>query len=329
MSADLVGLALLAALALAAAAAFVLAPLRGGPGARLSAAIAAASLVAAGGIYLAVGRPDALRDAASVATDPAEQFARQVTERLAQLPEDAAGWRMLGGIRTMQGRYAEASTAFARARGLSGDSDPGALIGYAEAQVLEDPSRLVAMAPLFARTLELKPDDQKALWYGGHAAMEAGDQARARALWTRLLQQDVPEPLREAVRARLGSDAPPASPSGADPGGASVLLEANIALAPELAARVAPDTPLFVFVRAPGVAAPVLVKRVAQPTFPLRVAFTAADRLGQAVEIGAGFAVGARLSRSGTAARGSGDIEGSATVGAGGSVAVKLDREVP
>lgn len=327
MTGELVGLALLGAVALAAAAAFVLAPLRDGPRARAGLALAVALLIAAGGIYLALGRPDALGGGVAV-DDPAEQFARQVSERLAQRPEDAAGWRMLGGIRSMQGRYAEASTAFARARSLSGDSDPGAMVGYAEAQVLEDPSRLQAMAPLFARALELKPDDQKALWYGGHAAHEAGDQARATTLWARLLQQDIPEPLRAAVRARMGEVAAPEPPPAGAPA-AETLLEVEVTIAPALAPRAAPGAPLFVFVRAPGVMAPVLVKRVAQPRFPQSVSFTAADRLGQAVAIGAGFTVGARLSKAGIAGRGSGDIEGSAPVAPGRKVAVSLDSVVP
>jgi cytochrome c-type biogenesis protein CcmH len=328
LSSELLGLALLGLLAFAAAAGVVLAPLRGGPRARAGLVLAAASFVVAGAVYLAIGQPAAVGGSAPP-DDPAEQFARQVTERLALQPEDAAGWRMLGGIRGMQGRYGEASTAFARARSLSGDSDPGAIVGYAEAQVLEDPSRLAAMAPLFARTLELDPDDQKALWYGGHAASEAGDHARATALWTRLLQQDIPEPLRAAVRARIapGAAAEAAAPAGA--ASAATLLEVEVALAPELAARAQPGSPLFVFVRAPGVMAPVLVKRVAQPRFPLLVSFTAADRLGEPVAIAAGFTVGARLSKAGIAGRGSGDIEGSASVAPGRRVELTLDGVVP
>ncbi len=328
MSAELFGLALLGTLAFAAAARAVLAPLDGGPQARRALALAAVLLLVGGSVYLAVGRPAALGTAAVPAADPAEVFARQVSERLAQQPEDAAGWRMLGGIRGMQGRYAEAAEAFARARSLSGDSDVGALVGYAEAQVLEDPTRLPAMAPLFARALELDPDDQKALWYGGHAAADAGDRARAEALWTRLLQQDIPEPLRAAVRARLG-EAVTGADAGQGAAASGVLLEVEVALAPELAARATPGAPLFVFVRAPGVMAPVLVKRVMQPRFPVRIVFTAADRLGEAVPIAAGFTVGARLSKAGTAGRGSGDVEGSAVVTAGAKVGLTLSSVVP
>ncbi len=328
MTAEMFGLALLGALLLGAAAWAILAPLRGDPRARRGVIVAVALLVGASGIYLAIGRPDALITARA-SDDPTEVFAKQLGDRLAQQPEDAAGWRMLGGVRGMQGRYADAAAAFARARSLSGDTDFGALVGYAEARVLEDPSQLSAMAPLFDRALELKPDDQKALWYGGHAANDGGDRPRAVVLWTRLLQQDIPEPLRAAIRERLGASTVGTPTAGATGAAEGPLLEVEIALAPEMTTRVVPDAPLFVFVRAPGVAAPVLVKRVMRPKFPLRVAFTAADRLGDAVAIGAGFAVGARLSKLGTAARGSGDIEGTATVADGKTVRLTLGSVVP
>lgn len=325
MNAELFGLGVLGVLLLGAVASAILAPLRGNPRARYGVAAAAALLVAAAAIYLAVGRPDALV-AGSASDDPTEVFARSISDRLVQQPEDAAGWRMLGGVRGMQGRYAEAAAAFGRARSLSGDTDVGALVGYAEAQVLEDPSRLAAMAPLFARALELEPDDQKALWYGGHAANDSGDRPRAVALWSRLLQQDVPPALRAAVAARLGEGAVDAA---ATPTAEGTLLEVEIALAPEMAARASADAPLFVFVRAPGIAAPILVKRVMRPRFPLQVRFTAADQLGDAVAIAAGFTVGARLSQLGTAGRGSGDIEGSTTVGDRRPVTLTIGSVVP
>ena len=323
MSAELVGLGLLGTLLLGAAAWSVLAPLRGDPRARLGVVAALATLMVAAALYLAVGRPDAI-GAGAVASDPTEEFARSISERLEQQPEDAAGWRMLGGVRGMQGRYAEAAAAFARARSLSGDNDVGALVGFAEAQVLEDPSRLAAMAPLFARALELAPDDQKALWYGGHAANDAGDHARARTLWIRLLQQDIPEPLRAAIMARLDAGAPAVAAVGD-----GTLLEVEVSLAPAVAANADPGAPLFVFVRAPGIAAPVLVKRVMRPRFPMRIVFTPADRLGEAVAIGAGFTVGARLSKQGSAGRGSGDVEGSATVADARARGLTLDSVVP
>jgi cytochrome c-type biogenesis protein CcmH len=320
VNAEMLGLAVLGTLLLGAAAWVVLAPLRGDPRARAGVVVALVLCVVAAGLYLAIGRPDALGPRAAV-DDPAEQFARSISERLAQQPDDAAGWRMLGGVRGMQGRYAEASAAFARARSLSGDTDIGALVGFAEAQVLEDPTRLAAMAPRFAKALERAPDDQKALWYGGHAASEAGDQARAVELWTRLLQQDIPEALRAAIQERIGGAAPVAT--------AAALLEVEVSLAPSVEAKVDPQSPLFVFVRAPGRAQPVLVKRVMRPRFPLRVAFTEADRLGEAVALATGFTVGARLSKQGSAGRGSGDIEGSATLAGGGPLAIRLDSVVP
>lgn len=320
MNAEMLGLAVLGALLLGAAAWVVLAPLRGDPRARTGVVVALLLCVVAAGLYLAIGRPEALGPRVA-ADDPTEQFARSISERLAQQPDDAAGWRMLGGVRGMQGRYAEASVAFARARSLSNDTDVGALVGFAEAQVLEDPTRLAAMAPLFGKALELAPDDPKALWYGGHAASDAGDQARAVELWTRLLQQDIPEPLRAAIQERVGGEAPAAA--------AATLLEVEVRLAPAVAGKVDAQSPLFVFVRAPGRAQPVLVKRILRPRFPLRVAFTEADRLGETIAIGTGFTIGARLSKQGSAGRASGDVEGSVALAGDGPLAVTLESVVP
>ena len=59
------------------------------------------------------------------------------------------------------------------------------------------------------------------------------------------------------------------------------------------------------------------------------IAFTPADRLGAAVTIAAGFTVGARVSKLGTAGRGSGDIEGTATIAGSAPIKLVLDSVVP
>lgn len=285
-----------------------------------------ATLLASVAIYLAVGMPSTI----APPLDPVDELAAQIEARLDREPTDVEGWRALGRLRVGQMRFDAGADAFAKARALTGDEDPVALIGYVEARVLADPSRLTGeVAPLLERALELAPDDLRALWYGGHLANELGQRGLAEQRWRALLARSPPPDLRHAVEAQLG--AAPHGPAAAAADGAA-LFEIEVEIAPALAARLPPGAPLFLFVREGTGRIPLLAKRIAQYRLPARFALGAGDLLGSpaALDAATDLTAGARISASGTASRASGDLEGTARItrGTPGRARVVIDSAV-
>lgn len=119
-------------------------------------------------LYREIGRPDLAGAVQGVAEADQEQavmiegMVGRLADRLKQTPDDLEGWSRLG-------------TAYA---------------------VLE---RWQASAAAFEQALALEPDHQGNLWHAGIAYYNAGDRARARALWVRLKGQL--EPGSEALQA--------------------------------------------------------------------------------------------------------------------------------
>ena len=125
--------------------------------------------------------------------------------RLAETPEDAAGWRRLARAYIVLERTADAATA---------------LIGAADAMPDDAMAQLSALehlmvnglgqdfAPDAGRLLEraarLVPDNPETLYAGGHFARLAGDTGRARMLWQRLLDS-LPDdaPIRDQLQAAI------------------------------------------------------------------------------------------------------------------------------
>lgn len=270
-------------------------------------------------VYLLVGRPDAMVSP----SDPIDELATKIEQQLDRQPTDVDGWRALGRLRVSQGRFDAGAEAYAKARALTGDEDVAALIGYAEARLLADPSRLTGeVAPLFERALELAPNDSRVLWYSGHLAAERGEVALAERHWRALLALNPPPELRHAVEARLG-----AAPAGGEP-----LFEVEVVLAPTLATRQPRGVPLFVVVRDGQGRMPLLARRIMDPKLPLKVALTADDLLGDraALATAGNLVASARFAVSGTAARGAGDLEGTVSIvrGSPGKARVIIDTEV-
>ena len=125
--------------------------------------------------------------------------------RLAETPEDAAGWRRLARAYIVLERTADAATA---------------LIGAADAMPDDAMAQLSALehlmvnglgqdfAPDAGRLLEraarLVPDNPETLYAGGHFARLAGDTGRARMLWQRLLDSLPGDaPIRDQLQAAI------------------------------------------------------------------------------------------------------------------------------
>jgi len=180
--------------------------------------------------------------------------------------------------------------------------------------------------------LALDPKHVKALALGGVAALEAGDRERAKALWLRLLTVLPPEtPLAQAIRERLGGEAPPAAAaaSGAE------AIRGEVALAPALAARVAADDKIFIVARAvQGSRVPLAVSVRRGRDLPF--AFTLDDSMSMAPQAKLSTHDGevivvVRISKSGQAMPQAGDLAGESAPVKPGATGLKIaiDRVQP
>ena len=282
-------------------------------------AIGALVLVSTGLLYRIVGTPDALDPAALRAPETIGEAIAQLERSLARDPGQKEGWMLLGMAYQRQGELAKSRDAYARAARLA-PADPDALTEAAQSRALAAPDRRFdaeAVAMLQA-ALKTSPDHQRARWFLGVAQRQAGDNAAAAATWEPLLgalQGGTADTLRSEVNAAraaagLAPLAPPAPAATADAG----VLQVNVALDPEFAARVRLDgsAQVFVIARQPGgPPMPVAVERHGVADLPFTATLDDADspmptlKLSQLREV----ELMARLSASGNAMKQDGDVE--------------------
>ena len=252
-----------------------------------------------------------------------ESLVGPLRARLEQSPQDPQGWMLLGVTYSQLGNYPQAVEAFDRVLALTGGRDPDALMGKAEALILENPERILQEAGgIVERVLQADPANPKGLWYGGLRASAQGETVLAVQRWRAMLEGPVTPEVRDIVERELdrlgasataGSDSPAvpdsASPAVAD-GAASAVVELRLRL--EASSAPPPGAVLFIVARIPGQAGPPLAaRRVDGARFPLAVSLSDADAMlpGATVSDKPELAITARLSATGQTTRAAGDYE--------------------
>ena len=298
-----------------------------------------------------------------VAGDTPQSMVSSLARRLEKNPNDLEGWVLLGRSYAVLEQYPLAMRAYQRADRLAEGKNAEALVGMAEALVLQDDRELEGAAGQYLeKALALDPKSSKAQFYGAAAALRRGDLPLARQRFTNLLALNPPENVRPileqqiaAIDQRLGaggaapggapganpgsaSSAPSGSPqpgaqASAAPAGATPPVRVKVTLSAKLSDSVPSSAPLFVLVRDPRQAGPPLAVKRLTSRFPQTVELTTADSMlpnhtfapGQLVE------VVARVSRSGSPIGASGDPFGLAAhrVGTGGVVDIVIDHVTP
>jgi len=149
------------------------------------------------------GTPDAVAQADA---GQLSQMADNLHQRLAVEPDDGLGWLVLGRVYMALEDIDAAVTAFEQAVQHL-ETDPRPLVDYAEARAAQadGPGWDAQGRALLEQALQLDPEQPKALWLAGVAAVEQGDLPAARTYWQRLLEQmpedsDVAELLRAQIR---------------------------------------------------------------------------------------------------------------------------------
>jgi cytochrome c-type biogenesis protein CcmH len=315
----------------------------------LAIAIAIALPLAAVGLYAWRGTPAAIDVApAPVATAPApstpgdiEAMVADLEAKLAAEPDQAEGWSLLGRVRMEQGRFGDARDAFAKAHALLPDENTIA-VAYAEAMLRASPDRRFPpeAVALLERAARADPPDERGVFFLGMHRMLSDKPGEAADLWESLLPRldekaaaALMPQITAARAAAANPGAPAAAASGADTGPA---IAVTVSITPEMAAKAAPGTVLYVFARGPGGGPPVAVERVTlvPGKWPVQVTLSDADRLMPTNKLSdhEQVTIAARLSTSGDATAQAGDIESApVTVAVGDSTPVRLslDRARP
>ncbi len=305
--------------------------------------------VLAGGLYWKLGALDRVLSPAAPPAAQAgqpdmhsiEQMVSKLAAKLAADPKNAEGWGMLGRSYVVLGRYGEAVLAFSKARELTGDT-PELLADQAEAMALANNNTLTGEPEvLVKRALKKEPDQPKALWLAGHAAIQQGRTAEGIAYWRRLVarmpaesagRQKV-EQLIAQVQGQAGVAAAPApTPEQA---ASTASISVRVALAPTLKDKVHPDDTVFIFARAAeGPKMPLAIVKKQVKDLPLMVqlddsmAMMPQMRLSNFQQV----IVGARVSKSGDAVPKSGDLQGLSgrlPVGTGNAVDITIAERLP
>jgi cytochrome c-type biogenesis protein CcmH len=175
----------------------------------LALGLVAVVVLAATGLYLKIGRPDAgVRAPAEAALPPGHPNGEvagmigQLETRMKQAPNDAEGWRMLGWSYLQVGRNADAAQAYGRAAAL--DPHNGEyLSAQGEATVLAAQGQVTPAAEaIFRKAVSLDPADPRARYYLAIAKDQKGDAKGAMDDWIALLKSAPADaPWAQEVRA--------------------------------------------------------------------------------------------------------------------------------
>ena len=316
-------------------------------------------LLFAGGWYGLSGSWKAQQQLASGAAqeDQVSAMVQKLQERLQQQPDDAEGWAMLGRSYFVTQKFNDAAKAYGEANARAAQPNPEWLAGQGEALAFaRDRDLQGTPEQLFERALAIAPDYGKALWYTGMAAAQAGDMARAKARWSKLLAQpDLPPQMREVLQAHLQElDGQPAGPAMASAGAsvagqgagqgagqpaqssaAGPALNLHVSLAPDVASKIPPGAVLFVFAKAEqGPPMPLAVQRLPGQTLPADIKLDDSMAMAPSLRLSTfdRYIVTARLSGGGGAQAQSGDLEGILHVQrsqAGKPLELLIDHVVP
>jgi len=188
-------------------------------------------------LYVALGSPNLPGEPAFARVqtpqgrDSIDPLVRQVEARLAQNPNDGAGWEVLAPVYMQLGRFDDAVAARKKALALNGDSatresDLGEALAAAADGVVTAEAKTA-----FERAVALDPQQPKARYFLGLAAEQDGANDRAAAIWRAMLN-DTPgyAPWKRFVQAALNrvTGAVPAAapgPSASDVAAAAQMSE--------------------------------------------------------------------------------------------------------
>jgi cytochrome c-type biogenesis protein CcmH len=285
-------------------------------------------------LYLYIGQPGVPSGAGS-APDVGEMV-NLLSERLAENPEDAQGWLILGQSQQALQQYDEAIAAFERALQLDKGQNAQTLLALAIALMEQQGGEMTdRSSSLFENALALESNNANALFYGGGAAARRGDVSLAADRWETLLGLSVSDEIQELLQRKINEWRGLPSPVAIDPvvvDGPIIII--SISLSEEAISALPADATVFIIARALGQPSPpIAVARRQLADLPALVGLSDRDAMipNRKLSSFAEFEIVARVTVSGQPIAQSGDWSGSLIVSAnsGQTIDLLIDQEVP
>jgi len=280
----------------------------------------------------------------------------RLKKKLEQNPNDATGWAMLARSYMAMERYADAVPAFDKAFKLN-PNNADMLADYADALAIHQGRKLEGKPEtMIQKALKVDPNHVKALMLAGTIAYNRKDFSLAVKDWERaranLPPGSDPEdgeqlaaaigdakqrmggaPMMAAANAPVAQSAMPADHPPVKKAGASHAITGKVVLGPGMAGKTLPDT-LFVFAKdVAGPPMPVSIVRASKKDLPFtfRLDDSTSPMPSRKLSDIQTVVIVARLSKSGQAMPGSGDLEGMSQPIKPGTenITVVIDRERP
>lgn len=285
-------------------------------------------------------------ETASVQSAEVDRMLAQLESKLAANPQDIESWVLLGRSYFTLEKLPRAIEAYQRAYDLSRGENVEATIGLGESLAMLDQASLTGRAgELFNEALRRAPNHPKALWYGGIAALQAGDLKLGRDRLQMLLAHEPPPQLRTILEQQIqdlnqqigeagegGAAATATTPAAA---AQKRTIQVSVSIAPAIRQQLKGVTPLFILARDPAAPGPPLaVQRHSSAEAPLTLELSEADAMmpTRTLASASRVQVVARLSLSGAPQQRSGDFYGEADYEFGkdtGTLQIVIDRTVP
>ncbi len=283
--------------------------------------------------YMVFGTPAGL-DPANVAGQQgftAEEIAEMVgtlEARLKKEPDNAEGWMMLARSYLVLQDYPKAAAAYEHLAQLAPD-EPDVFADWADVVAAIKGTVVGEADALAQKALAIAPDHPKALALAGTAAYQRDDFAAAAGYWEKILVrippgEEVAVGIRASVndaRAKAGmaplgeTDAQPAAQAVAQPAGqtaapGALSVSGRLEVDASVAARLAPEDPVFVFARREAGGPPLAALRFKASDLPLDFSFEGAPLMMADAVLPERVIIGARVAKGGDATARSGDLEG-------------------
>ena len=263
-------------------------------------------------LYSYIGSPSI--DPQQAAVPDVDAMVASLAARLEQNPDDLAGWKMLGRSYVQLKNFDGAVAAFENAARLEDNSNAQTLADLGEAMLLGDGRTISGKAgQLFDSALAIEPNNPKALFYAGLAAIERGDNELAASRWEALLATSPPPNIEGILRQRIAElrGEVPDAPGAAD------AVVATVELGTDAQAANLPDSTVFIIARDPNQPSPpIAVLRRRLTELPSSVSISDADAMipGRVPSAFPQLEIVARVSLSGQPAAQPGDWFGSLLV---------------
>lgn len=275
-----------------------------------------------------------------------EEVVTSLKGRLAENPDDIAGWKMLGRTQLTMRDYDGAVETYEKAMALEDGRDAQTMVDLAVAILNRDGTPIEGRpASLIDNALALDPNNPAALFYSGLGAADRGDTETATARWEILLGLNPPENIRGILEQRLAEwrgepmpaqatapamQMPPTDSAEPD----DAVISAQVSLSEEALAAITVDASVFVIARDPAAPSPpIAVSRHRVSDLPTLVSLSDAQSMveGRNLSMFAEIELLARVSLSGTPGAASGDWFGSLLVrpADGDSVVLTINKQVP